>query len=314
MGKFVGQRFATLIPLWVACSLAVFLLMRLAPGDPAQVLAGAGATAEEVQQLRRDLGLDRPLALQLLAWYGRVLQGDLGVSYQSRAPVFATLLERLGPTLQLATTATVLATLIGLVIGTLAALRPRGWGDAALMALTTAGLAMPSFLVALLLIFVFAVWIDWLPIRGYVEPTEDLLRWARHMALPALTYGVIQGAVVARMARGGMLDILGQDFVTTARSKGLSEWAVVTKHALKNAVLPVITVVGLNFGALLASAVVVETIFGIPGIGSELVRAIFQRDYPLVQGIVLLVVTLFLVLNLVVDIAYAVLDPRIGHG
>ncbi|MBI2528148.1 MAG: ABC transporter permease [Candidatus Rokubacteria bacterium] len=314
MGRFVGQRLATLIPLWLVCALAVFLLMRLAPGDPAQILAGSGASGEEVRRLRSDLGLDRPLAVQILGWYGRVLQGDLGVSYQSRAPVLATLLERLGPTLQLALTATFVATLLGIVVGTLAALRPRGWGDTALMALTTTGLALPSFLVAILFIFVFAVWIDWLPVRGYVEPTEDLARWARHMILPALTYGVIQGAVVARMARGGMLDVLGQDYVVTARSKGLSEWSVVAKHALKNAVLPVVTVVGLNVGVLLASAVVVETIFGIPGVGSELVRAIFQRDYPLVQGIVLLVVTLFLFLNLLVDIAYAALDPRIGHG
>jgi peptide/nickel transport system permease protein len=312
--RFVGQRLATLIPLWIASSLAVFLLMRLAPGDPAQILAGTGASGDEVQRLRSDLGLDRPLAAQVLAWYGRVLRGDLGVSYQSRAPVFSSVLERLGPTLQLAATATLVATLLGIVVGTLAALHPRGWGDATLMALTTTGLAMPSFLVAILLIFVFAVWIDWLPVRGYVEPTDDLLQWARHMTLPALTYGIIQGAVVARMARGGMLDVLAEDYVVTARSKGLSEWSVVVRHALKNAVLPVVTVVGLNVGALLASAVVVETIFGIPGVGSELVRAIFQRDYPLVQGIVLLLVTLFLLLNLLVDLAYAALDPRIGHG
>ena len=314
MGKLVGQRLLTIVPLWVACSLCVFLVMRLAPGDPAGILAGPGATADEVHAVREELGLDRPLIIQLASWYWAVLQGDLGISYQNRAPIVTILQDRIVPTIQLALAATSVATLLGIAVGVLAALRPRGWWDSLLMAGTAVGLAVPSFLTAIALIFGFAVWNDWLPLRGYVEFGEDPVRWLRHLALPALTYGVVQGAVVGRMTRSCMLDALGQEYVVTARSKGLAERQIILRHALRNALFPVITVVGLNFGTLLGSAVVVETIFGIPGLGSELVRAILVRDYPLVQGIILLLVTMFLVLNLLVDIAYAAADPRLAHA
>ena len=323
MLQYTLRRTALLVPLLFGIVVVVFTLMQIIPGDPAVVLLGQDATPEAVAALRTTLGLDRPLPVQLAFYVANLLQGDLGDSIFRGEPVIVAIGSRLMATVEVAVTALVLAVTIGLALGVLAAVKRGSIVDTASMLLAQIGVSMPVFWLGILLMFWFAVQLNWLPAVGRGEPLLSAAgaaltgRWgalvdsARHLALPAITLGVYSAAVMSRVVRASMLETLSQDYVRTARAKGLVAWRVVLAHGLRNALLPVVNIIGLRFGELLGGAVLTESIFGWPGLGQLAVTAISQRDIPLVQGIVLIFAAMFAVVNLTVDLLNAALDPRV---
>jgi peptide/nickel transport system permease protein len=299
------------IPVMVMVATSVFLLLFLTPGDPAAVILGPDATAERVAELRTRLGLDEPAYVQLFKWYGRLLRGDLGSSIFENRPVTEAIRARAEPTLMLTSLATLVAVTIGLSLGLLAALRRGRWEDTGAMFVAIAGVSMPTFWLGLNLIFVFGVLLGWLPVAGYQPLGEGLLENLRYLVLPSLTLGIFQAALLARLTRSMMLETLGDDYVRTARAKGLAERSVVVRHAFRNALIPLLTVIGLIFAALMGGAVITEQVFNIPGVGRMLIQAVARRDYPVVQGVVLIVAGLYVLINLGVDLLYGLLDPRV---
>lgn len=308
------RRLLAAIPVLLLVATGVFLLLRLTPGDPAGIILGPDATEERRQELRRELGLEDPLPLQYVRWLGKMARGDLDRSLFLDQPVTTALLERAMPTLLLTTMALIVSVAIGLPTGILAARHRGSWLDVGSMGVAMVGIAMPTFWLGLNLIFVFAVLLRWLPVAGYAPPSAGLRESLRYLILPAVTLGIAQGALLARMTRSMMLEVLNQDYVRTARAKGVTERTVVVRHALRNAFLPLMTVIGLTFAALMGGAVVTEQIFNIPGVGRLLIQAIGRRDFPLVQGAVLVIATLYVLINLLVDLLYAVVDPRIRNA
>lgn len=311
MGRYLIRRLLAAIPVMVMVATAVFLLLFLTPGDPAAVILGPDAKAEQVAELRARLGLDQPVHVQLLNWYGRLLRGDLGQSIFENRPVTEAIWSRAEPTLLLTSLATLVSVTMGLAMGLLAALRRGQWQDTGAMLVAIAGVSMPTFWLGLNLIFVFGVLLGWLPVAGYqplsAGPWENL----RYLILPALTLGLFQAALLARLTRSMMLETLGEDYVRTARAKGLAEQVVVTGHAFRNALIPLLTVIGLIFAALMGGAVITEQVFNIPGVGRMLIQAVARRDYPVVQGVVMTVAGLYVLINLLVDLLYGYLDPRL---
>lgn len=308
------RRLLAAIPVLLLVATGVFLLLRLTPGDPAGIILGPDATEERRQELRRELGLEDPLPIQYARWLGKMARGDLDRSLFLDKPVTTALLERAQPTLLLTTLALVVSVAIGLPTGIIAARRHGSWLDVGSMGVAMVGIAMPTFWLGLNLIFVFAVLLRWLPVAGYAPLSDGVWESLRYLILPAVTLGVAQGALLARMTRSMMLEVLNQDYVRTARAKGVSERGVVVRHALRNAFLPLMTVIGLTFAALMGGAVVTEQIFNIPGVGRLLIQAIGRRDFPLVQGAVLVIAALYVLINLLVDLLYAVVDPRIRNA
>jgi len=311
MWSFVLRRLISSIPVLILVSLMTFGLIWLVPGDPASVFLDASATPEQVANLRRELGLDQPLWTQMLSWYERVLSGDLGESILLNRSVAAAILERLPITLSLAAIALVLAVIFGILLGSLAAVNHGGWGDQSIMTVALLGLSIPDFWLGLVLIVVFAVQLGWLPSGGFVAITEDFGGWAMSMALPAFTLTITQIGFIARMTRSSMLDVLRQDYVRTADAKGLGHGFVVMRHALPNAMMPILTVTGVIAGGLLGGAVVVEQVFALPGVGRLIIGAILSRDFPVIQGGLLMLAVIYLLVNLIVDMLYAVIDPRV---
>jgi ABC-type dipeptide/oligopeptide/nickel transport system permease component len=303
--RYVLKRAVLALPVLVGVSVVVFVAIRLIPGDPAQLMAGQAATQEVVQQIRQSLGLDQPLPVQYLYFLRNVVRGDLGRSLFNGAPVVEELAQRFPRTVRLALASMAVASLIGIPAGILAATRRSTWVDTAVMLVALAGVSVPVFWLGLNLILLFSVRLQWLPSFGYET-------W-QHLVLPSLTLGAASTAVVARMTRSAMLEVLGQDYVRTARAKGLAERVVVSWHALRNALIPVVTVLGLQLGTLLSGAVLTETVFAWPGIGRLLVEAVLARDYPIIQGATLLIAATFVVLNVAVDVLYGLLDPRIRY-
>jgi peptide/nickel transport system permease protein len=289
----------------------VFLFMAVLPGDPAQVALGVNATPELVAKTRHDFGIDRPMSTQYLEWTGGILHGDFGRSYVTREAIGPQLIDRLGVTLWLVGAGTLVALVIALPLGTFAAVRHRKAGGMAISGLSQLGVAVPAFLAAILLVQVFAVRLRWLPSGGWTPPDQDSGEWIRGLILPALSLGLIQGAVLTRYVRSAVLDTLGQDYLRTARSKGLRPYQALFRHSLRNAAVPVVTVLGLQLATLLIGAVVVERVFVLPGLGSMLLDSVAARDLLTVQGIVLVLVVCVLLVNFVVDVLYTVLDPRL---
>jgi peptide/nickel transport system permease protein len=277
------------------------------------VIAGPYASPEDVARLQRQLGLDQPLFLQLGRWYWRLLQGDLGTSIFLRRPVVEAILDRAEPTLLLTTAATLVAVLLGVPAGIVSARRHGRLVDQLLMVGAVLGASVPNFLLGLLMILVFAVWLGWFPVAGYVPLDAGPWRTLRSLVMPAVALGLVQSALIARITRSAMLDVLREQFITTGRAKGLGERSVVHKHALKNAFVPILTVIGISFAVLVGGAVVVEQVFNIPGVGRLIISAVLRRDYPVVQGVVLVVGAIYVVINLLVDLAYLLLDPRIRY-
>jgi peptide/nickel transport system permease protein len=293
----------------------VFTLLYLTPGDPAGVILGPDATPERINELRERLGLNDPWHVQLLRWYGNLLKGDLGNSLSvSNHTVVQAIAERAEPTILLTLFSLSVALLIGVPTGIVSALRRGRWVDALVMFVAILGVSMPTFWLGLNLIYVFAVTLRVLPLAGYQGLDQGIGETVRYLIMPAVTLGLAQGALLARMTRSMMLETLGEDYVRTARAKGLNAPAVVIRHALRNALIPLVTVIGLSFAVLMGGAVITEQVFNIPGIGRLLISAIGRRDYPLVQGIVLLIALMYVLINLAVDIVYGVLDPRLRQS
>jgi peptide/nickel transport system permease protein len=310
---YILRRLVALIPVLIIVGAIVFFLIHLTPGDPAAVILGDSATPEQVSQLRQELGLDEPLLTQFFLWFGQALTGNLGESIYSSQPVLQTILGRLGPTISLTVLASIMGISMAFMSAILAVWKRGSILDPAFMSISLLGVSIPNFWLALVLILILGVTLQILPVSGYVPLNQGFLPWLSHLILPAFVLAVQQAALIARMLRDGMLDIINQDYIRTARSKGLRERAVLMRHAFRNAMLPTTTVIGASFATLLGGAVVTEQIFVIPGIGQLVVDSIARRDYPVLQGTILFIALVYVVLNLMVDIAYAVLDPRIRY-
>ena len=313
MSGYIVRRVLATIPVLLVVALVVFALIRFAPGDPAAILAGQEATQEEVEGIRRQLGLDRPLPVQLGIWFRDILRGDLGRSILSKHEVSELIVQRVVPTLSLAVLTEIFALVVAIPLGVLAAWKANSWIDRAVMVFATLGFSIPVFWLGFILIFFFAVKIPLFPAAGYVAPSEDFISYLHRLALPSLATGVIIMALITRMTRATVLETLREDYVRTARSKGLSEETVLIRHALRNAALPIITVIGLGVAALLSGLVVTESVFGIPGLGRLLLNAIVSRDYPIIQGTILIISVVYVIINLLVDISYAFFDPRVRY-
>jgi peptide/nickel transport system permease protein len=311
---YVLVRLVQLLPVLLLASVAVWLMIYLIPGDPALALLGADATPEQLARARTLMGLDRPLPVQYALWLRRVLRGDLGVSYLNGLPVSTMLAQRVPVTLQLTLASLAVALLIAAPLGIVSAVRPRSWIARAVTGYNALAMAIPTFWLGILLVLCFGLWLRWLPPSGFVPAWQEPARALRFLVLPAFTLGAYVSAVLARFVRAALLETLFQDYVRTARAKGLGERAVVAVHALRNALIPVVTVVGLQFGAFMGGAVITEAIFDYPGLGRMLLQAILTRDYTVVQGTILFVVLAFVVINLLTDLAYALLDPRIRYS
>ncbi|VDG99110.1 Glutathione transport system permease protein gsiC [Lysinibacillus sphaericus] len=303
MFLFIAKRLVQIIPVILGVTLVVFLIMQMVPGDPAAILAGEGASQETIEQYREDLGLNRPIAEQYLTYVGNVFQGDFGNSLKNKQPVLDEILLRLPITMELAFYSILITVILGLAAGIISAVKPYSIRDVSVMVVALLGISLPSFWLGLLLMYLFSVKLQWLPVAGWDGPANIIL--------PAVTLGVGGAAIVARMTRSSMLDVIGQDYIRTARAKGLKEHFVIYKHALRNALIPVITVVGLQFGSLLGGTVLVESVFAINGLGRMIVDAIRTRDLPMVQGGVLVASLVFVFVNLLVDVLYRAVNKRI---
>jgi len=313
VGRLILRRLGATIPVLLLVTAGVFSLLHLTPGDPIDAMMAESQDATAKAALRAELGLDRPIAVQYAAWVGRLLRGDLGRSIRNGEPVIENVGRRLRPSLQLASLAMAISVLVAFPVGLLSAFRRRTAVDRAGTTFALFGICMPNFLLALLLIFVFGVTLRWLPISGYVDPLEEPWDGMRSLILPAVTLGLALGAVITRTLRSSLLEALTEDYVRTARAKGMAEWRILRRHVLKNALLPVVTVLGLQLGTLIGGAVITEYVFALPGVGRLVVDAVFARDYPLVQGVVLLIALGFIASNLLVDLLYGWIDPRIRH-
>lgn len=326
MLAFIMRRLLGLIPVLLGVSTVVFIVLQLTPGDPARLILGDFATREAVEALRIEMGLDQPVHVQYGRYLGDLVQGDLGRSITQRQPVLTLIGQRLGATMELAVLAIIVATIIGVSLGILAATRQNTFIDYLVTTVSLVGVSVPIFYLGLLLILFFSIDLSWLPVSGRGDPllysigqafTGDLRplgNTLRHLALPSLTLGLSFAALLAKMSRGAMLEVLEQDYIRTARAKGLGQRTVVLKHALKNAGVPLLTILGLQFSNLLGGSVLTETIFAWPGLGRLAVDAIFNRDFPLIQGAVLTVAVIFVLINLLVDVAYGLIDPRITYS
>jgi peptide/nickel transport system permease protein len=313
MGRFVLHRLAATVPVLFLVTAGIFALIHMTPGDPIDAMMAESVDASVKERLRHDLGLDRPLYVQYAAWMGRLLQGDLGRSIRNQEPVIENVARRIRPSLELAALAMLVSLVVAFPLGILSAARRNTPIDGVGTTFALFGICMPNFLLALLLIFLFGVRLRWLPISGYVDPLDEPWAGLRSLALPAITLGLALAAVVTRTLRSSILEALTEDYVRTARAKGLGEGRVVVRHALRNALIPVVTVIGLQLGTLIGGAVITEYVFALPGVGRLVVDAVFARDYPLVQGVVLLIAVGFIVSNLLVDLVYGWIDPRIRY-
>lgn len=313
MFNFIVRRFVTVIPVMAFVALFVFSLLYLAPGDPAALIAGDQASPEEVARVRLALGLDEPFLVRFAQWVWGVLHGDLGASIFSGLPVTRLIAQRLEPTVSLMLLTIVLSVAIAVPLGVLAAARQGSWVDRAVMAFAVLGFSVPVFVVGYLLAWVFAIELDLLPVQGYAPLSQGLRPFLASLLLPSTALSAVYVALIARITRTSMIEVLSQDYIRTARAKGLGEAPVLFLHALKNAAVPIITVIGIGIALLIGGAVVTETVFAIPGIGRLVVDAVLRRDYPVIQGVILLFSLTYVLVNLGIDLLYTVLDPRVRY-
>ncbi len=314
MAEFIVRRLIAAVPVLFLVTLIAASIMQLVPGDPAAVMAGQSATDIEIARLREQLGLDRPFIERLVEWYMGLAHGDLGHSILLNRPVTQAIFERVPVTLALAGFGLFLTIALGVPLGVIAALRPNTWIDQLVLTIALIGVSVPNFWLSLMLIVLFGVMLDWLPAGGYIPFGDDPMGWVQCLILPGFSLALLQVGLLARITRATMLEVLRQDYVRTARAKGLPSFMVIGKHALKNVMVPVVTVIGISFGLLLSGSVVIETVYSIPGMGRLLANAIFGRDYPLIQGGLLITAAALVILNLAVDLLYALLDPRVKYG
>ncbi len=313
MFAFLARRLASTIPVLLIVSLLVFLMLRLTPGDPAAVLAGDAASTEQIAQIREGLGLNRSIPEQYVIWFGRVLTGDLGQSFYYKTPVTTLIGQRVEATLSLALITISIAVLVAVPLGVLAAWRFGGWLDRGLMGFSVLGFSIPIFVLAYLLIWLVSLKLGWLPVQGYKRIGDGVGPWLYHLTLPSITLSIIYIALIARVTRASVLETLGEDYIRTARAKGLPESTVLMRHALANAAVPIITVIGIGIALLIGGVVVTESVYAIPGLGRLTVDAVLARDFPTIQGVILLFSFVYVMINLLVDLSYVFFDPRIRY-
>lgn len=310
---YLIRRILAAVPVMLVVALFVFLLLRLTPGDPAAIIAGDSATPEQLMRIRTSLGLNDPLYVQFFTWIGKLLHGDLGVSLISQVPVLQMISQRIEPSIAVALSTIVLSVLIAVPLGVLAAWKHGTFIDRFVMGLSVIGFSVPVFVIGYVLIQIFAIDLRWFPVQGFRKLSSGIGPFVERLVLPTLTLSFIYVALIARMTRAAMLDVLGEDYVRTARAKGLTEHRVLLWHALRNAAVPVITVIGSGFALLISGVVVTESVFNLPGIGRLTVDAVLARDYPVIQGMILLTSFIYVAVNLLIDVAYTLLDPRIRY-
>ena len=303
-----------LIPVFIVVAVVVFSILHLIPGNPAAIMLGMEATTEQIEEMTRELGLDKPVLEQFIIWSKDLLRGDFGYSYYINMPVLSIILEKIPVTLSIAILAELVAVLMAIPLGVSSAVRHNTLYDQFFMTFAVLGISIPSFWLAIMFILIFSVTLRWFPTQGYVPISEGFLTWLRYLTLPAVALGIHHSALIARMTRSSMLEVLSADYIRTLRSKGLPENNVIFNHALKNSIIPVVTVIGLSFTALLGGALIIETVFAIPGIGRLMLSSIQRRDYPVVQGILIMFAGICVLMNLLVDIIYVYLDPRIKYN
>ncbi|KAA2212895.1 ABC transporter permease [Teichococcus oryzae] len=313
MGSYIARRILATLPVLGVVAVIVFLLLRLSPGDPAAIIAGDHATADDIAQIRRELGLDRPLLEQFILWLGQLLSGDFGNSIYLDRPVLGLIAERVEPTLALSLTTMAFAILLAIPAGVVAAWRAGSWVDQAFMALSVLAFSVPVFLIGYGLVMGLSLGLDILPVQGFVSLWDDPLGFAAHLVLPTVALGLVYTALLARITRATMLETLNEDFIRTARAKGLAEPRVLILHALKNASVPIVTTIGTGIALLIGGVVVTESVFAIPGIGRLTIDAVLQRDYPVIQGVILVIAGIYVFVNLAIDLTYSLLDPRIRY-
>ncbi len=297
----------------VIVAVLVFLLLRLTPGDPAAILAGDAASAEQIAQIRTNLGLEKPIVVQFGIWAGRLLQGNLGESFYYKIQVTELIAQRLEPTLSLSALTIIFAVLVAVPLGALAAWRFGGWFDRSLMGFSVMGFSVPGFVLAYILIYIVSLKLGWLPVQGYRRIAEGAGPWLQHLILPCLTLSVIFIALIARVTRAAVLEALGEDYIRTARAKGLPEMRVLVRHGLANAAVPIVTVIGIGIALLIGGVVVTESVYAIPGLGRLTVDAVLARDFPTIQGVILFFSFLYVMVNLLIDLSYVFFDPRIRY-
>jgi len=313
MLRLILSRLVAAIPVMGVVAIFVFLMLRLSPGDPAAILAGDAATPEVIAAIRADLGFDRPIWEQFVTWIGQLMQGNLGHSVFSKQPVATLIGQRVEPTISLAICTLLFAIIVAVPMGILAAWKQGSWLDRGIMAMSVAGFSIPVFVLGYILIFFFSMKLDIFPVQGFASLRDGLPGFLHRIALPTLALSFIYIALFARITRAAMLDVLGEDYIRTAHAKGLKDHVVLVKHALRNAAIPIVSVIGIGFALLIGGVVITETVFNIPGIGRLVVDAVLARDYPIIQGIILLFSGIYVLINLAIDVAYVILDPRIRY-
>ena len=313
MFAYIFKRILATIPVMLVVALFVFLLLRLSPGDPAAVIAGDYASPADIERIRQQLGLNDPIIIQFFRWFLQIIQGDLGISIFSNLPVTTLILQRLEPTLALSAVTLIITILIAVPLGTLAAWKAGTWTDRIIMIFAVLGFSMPVFVFGYLLIYGFSIQLGWLPVQGYTPLEQGFWPWLRNLILPSIALSAIYIALITRITRASVMEILDEDYIRTARAKGITERKVLMLHALRNAAVPIVTVIGLGIALLIGGVVVTESVFNIPGVGRLVVDAILKRDYPIIQGLILAFSGVYILINLIIDIAYTVLDPRIRY-
>jgi peptide/nickel transport system permease protein len=313
MFAYILRRLAATIPVMLVVAILVFLMLRLTPADPAAIIAGDNANADQVAEIRKRLGLDQPIGTQFVIWIGKLAQGDLGESFFFKKQVVELIADRLEPTLSLAVLTIVLAAMIAIPLGVIAAYKQGSWLDRIVMGFSVLGFSVPVFVIGYLLIYVFAIQLNWFPVQGYQRISLGVGGWIQRLILPAMTLSVIYIALIARMTRTSVLEVMNEDYIRTARAKGQTELKVLIRHALANAAVPIVTVVGLGIALLIGGVVVTESVYTIPGLGRLTVDAVLARDYPTIQAVILLFSLVYVVINLAVDLTYTIFDPRIRY-
>ena len=313
MYAYIFRRVISTVPVMAVVGIFVFLLLHLTPGDPAAVIAGDYASPADVAKIRQKLGLDQPIYIQFGRWVWQLLQGDLGISIFSNLPVATLIKQRLEPTLALSVTTIIMAVLVSIPLGVLAAWKAGSWIDRLTMVIAVFGFSVPVFVIGYMLMYVFAIELKWFPVQGYVPFSKGFWPFLRSITLPSIALALLYTALIARITRASVLEVLTEDYIRTANAKGLSSGVVLMRHALKNAAVPIVTIIGIGIALLIGGVVVTESVFNIPGLGRLTVDAILRRDYPIIQGIILLFAGVYVLINLLVDIAYTFLDPRIRY-